>query len=385
MHPIRKQILIAAVSAIAPAALVAGAAADPITWQVQASFSSSGGVNSVRGLALSPDGSQEYLGFIQSGASRSVEEYATDSTFGSPASPISAGTGATASTTLNSDQPKGVAVDNQGNVYATLNSGANSSTQGFGIYSSSLTSLGSASVSLPSSSQIGGIAVQNVGGTNYAYVSSNKGTGVIERYNVSNPAAPVLDTSWAKNGVLNLTTLGFSITNGSPALNGLEVAPNGTIYATAAVVNPNVNRGDSVLEISADGSTLLNQNNSVTEAMDLTLFGGNVYVADYNGGSSAITVLNASDLSLNSAATAQLNAGLAAINLGSTAAGSDDGFAGITVNSAGQLFVTDEAYGSGLDQVLVSSPVPEPATIGVFIVGASALLLRRRRRLSASE
>ena len=40
-------------------------------------------------------------------------------------------------------------------------------------------------------------------------------------------------------------------------------------------------RGDSVFEISADGTTLLAENTNVPGAMGVALFGGHVYVTEY--------------------------------------------------------------------------------------------------------
>src|SRR5439155_22705042 len=90
---------------------------------------------SPRGIALSPDNSQEYLGYIQgTSGTTGVREY-------SPA--ILAGTNpaTTASVTFNGLQPKGVAVDDRGFVYGTYSNSAGGSSQQFRIYNSSLSTL----------------------------------------------------------------------------------------------------------------------------------------------------------------------------------------------------------------------------------------------------
>lgn len=331
------------------------------TWQVQADFVSST-TDSLRGIALSPDGSAEYLGFIQSGAGRSIREYSSG---------VLAGTNPTItnSTSTSSFQPKGVATDDRGYVYATDNNSAGANSEKFSIFSSDLLTTESTTTTAtvgPPAYSLGGIEVQKVGGNYYAYVATNKGAATIERWNVNNPAAPVLDSGWAGSGVLNLKT-----TQGSNAfVNGLCVAPDGTIYATGGVLS--TDRGDKVFKISADGTSISSAN--VTQAMDVALYGGDLYVAEYNSSASAIGVLSASDLSsITTLTTGFAHAG---------APGNDDGYSGITVNSSGQLYVSDQIYGSTggtQDRVLVSSPVPEPMSLG--LVGVGALALRRRRRV----
>jgi hypothetical protein len=342
--------------------------ADPITWQVQADFSSTT-TRSVRGIALSPDESNEYLGFIQgTSGSSAVSEYSS-AVISPPTNPA-----ATATITDNGRQPKGVAVDDRGNVYSTYGTNTGSTTQQFRIYTSTLGAVqATQNVTLPTSSQLGGMAVQNLGGTYYAYISSNKGSATIQRWNVTTPSTPTLDTSFGSGGTLNLQTL---LGNANAFVNGLDVAPDGTIYATGGLLNVTNDRGDELFKINAAGTAVLAQT-AVTEALDVALFSGQLYVAEYNGGASAIDVLNASDLSPVTVLTTPF--------VDSTAAGSDDGYAGITVNSAGQLYVTDEDYNGNTsttpDRVLVSSTVvPEPASLGLLAVGGLALLAKRRRR-----
>src|SRR5438552_15108725 len=101
MHSVSRQLICAATLAVGSLLFIQCARA-AITWQVQADFSGTT-TRSLRGIALSPDGSQEYLGFIQgTSGTTAVREYPTS---------ILAGTNpsTTASVTLNGLQPKGVA------------------------------------------------------------------------------------------------------------------------------------------------------------------------------------------------------------------------------------------------------------------------------------
>ncbi len=297
--------------------------ADAITWQEQADFQAGSGniPRSIRGIALSPDGSSEYVGWIQGTGSAStvLREYPSSSLVPVPGTnpPV------TASVNLAGNQPKGVAVDDRGFVLTTYNNSAGATSQQFRIYDSALATLeatitthtvGSAT---PFKYQLGGIATADLGGTHYAYVATNKGAATIERWNIENINAPTIDTSWASSGILNLQT-----TQGSSAfLNGLDVEPDGTIYATGGVLG--TGRGDSVFKINADGSAITKT--AVDQAMDVAMYQGDLYVAQYKANLSAVAVLDASSL-----------ASLGTLNPGFTMSSTDDtGFDGITVDSGG--------------------------------------------------
>lgn len=340
--------------------LISATAQAAPTWQVQADFSGTT-TRSLRGIALSPDDSQEYLGYIQGTSSTTaVREYS---------SAILAGTNPaiTASVTFNGLQPKGVAVDDRGYVYGTYSNSAGAAQQHYRIYSSDLLTL-EKDVTMTTGAanyQLGGIAVQTLGGVHYAYVSTNKGTASIERWNVETPTAPFLDTTWAASGVLNL-----KLTQGSNAfVNGLDIAPDGTIYATGGVLG--TGRGDKVFKISADGSSI--NSSSVDQALDVVLYFGKLYVAQYKANLSRIAVLDASSLSLLDT----YDPGISRI------ATDDTGFSGIDVSADGRLYVSDQIYstsGSTHDRVLVSSPVPEPALGMAAFLAVTALMARRTRR-----
>ena len=334
------------------------------TWQVQADFAGTT-TRSLRGIALSPDGSQEYVGFIQgTSGTTAVREYS---------SAVLAGTNpaVTSSVSLSGLQPKGVAVDDRGFVYTTDNNSAGANSEKFSIFSSDLLtteSITTTATAGPPAYQLGGIDAQKVGGNYYAYVASNKGAATIERWNVNNPAAPVLDTSWASSGILNLKT-----TQGTSAfVNGLTVASDGTIYATGGVLG--TGRGDKVFKISADASTIASAN--VDQALDVALFGSSLYVVQYRNSTSDVAVLNASDLTQTDTYTT----GFAHVST------DDTGYSGITVSSDGKLYVSDQIYGTTggtQDRVLVSSPVPEPGALTALAIGAGALLSRRGRKQAA--
>jgi hypothetical protein len=257
-----------------------------VTWQVQSAYEGASLTASearvIRGLALSPDGTDLYAGFIQgvgAGSEQVIELPSTvqgtslvDTTQTS-GSPFIAKSG-----NLNG-QAKGVAVDDRGDVYTTLNTGSNAGNQKFGIFQSNLTN--EFTYSIPenlggqTTGQVSGLEVQHIGNQYYLYVVNGKNGDGLERFNVTNPSAATLDTSFGNaSGAINLTNLisnyntanpGNQLASGNGAfpVNGAAVAADGTIYLPVSIpsaAGTGTNGGNAILKISANGQTLLGYN-----------------------------------------------------------------------------------------------------------------------------
>ena len=321
-----------------------------VTWSVLSDTTgTSPGTNpySIRGLALTNDGSSIYAGYIHSDA---INELSTST----------AAIEATVSTpTL---QPKGVATDDRGFVYSTLNSGSGATTQHWAIYNSNLTPVtGSPFTSATTASkQISGMAVQKLNGHYYAYISSNKGAGTIERWDVTTPTSPTLDTSWGTNGIIDLRSASFGL-GSNTYVNGLVVDTDGTVYATGGVNT--TDRGDSVFKISPDGLSV-EKTATVSGALDDAIFDGELYVTEYLGPNSTIAVLKEADLSLVATITGVPIGAYA--NTTPDAQGYDAGYSGIDISASGKVYVAEQLYTNNLDglfhdRILVSSPLAAPA------------------------
>jgi hypothetical protein len=151
----------------------------------------------------------------------------------------------------------------------------------------------------------------------------------------------------------------------------MEVADDGTLFVA--------DRDNSKLfKISADLSTVTSV--TVASAQDVALYEGKLYVSSYAGTASKIAVLNASDLSFVQ------DIDITTLDGSAYSRANSEGFAGIDIDSTGHLWLLDENYGSApggvvRDRLLVSSAVPEPSTLGLLVLGGSALLMRRRRAI----
>ncbi|MGH7224122.1 MAG: beta strand repeat-containing protein, partial [Gemmataceae bacterium] len=337
-----------------------------LTWSVQSDyFDAQGAANqpwSLRGLALSSDNTSLYGGFIQGPTtSAAIREVSTTGAgligndgaqFGNAAYT----TGLEAKVTT-SAQAKGLATDDRGNVYATLNSGSNSTTQGWAIYNSTLSSQESSKVSTNAqSSQLSGIATVKIGSDYYAYVAWKNGQ--IERWNVDNVANPVLDTSWGNSGIINLQTI-----NSNAYLDGLTVDTNGDIYVAGSLdANGTTSYGDALIKITAAEAASGNITAATSvavkggadgsggySAMDVALFNNQAYVTEYLAGDSTIAVFNTSDLSNAGIITPTNPTGPSGLNATFSPTAPDSGFSGIDIGTNGQIYVAEQLYNSSTD------------------------------------
>jgi hypothetical protein len=146
-------------------------------------------------------------------------------------------------------------------------------------------------------------------------------------------------------------------------LRGIEVADDGTIFVAS--------REDSlVYRVSSDLASVTTK--AVTNAMDIAIYGDNLYVTQYNGAASAVVELKQSDLTNGSTFTAT---GTFPHTETTT------GYAGIEIDGLGRMFIADQFFAGSAattqDRVLVSTPVPEPTALMLLVL--TPALLRRRR------
>jgi hypothetical protein len=328
--------------------LAKGSAHAQLSWQIQSDYFGTRDTisqpRSLRGLALSADNANLYGGFIQgAGTSASIREVATNAPgqiIGNEPAPYGANppytNGLIARVTV-ANQPKGVAVDSRGYVCATLNSGSAANNQTWAIYNSNLTAQVGAYTSVAAAaSQLAGICARKLGAHSYVYVARNGASAQIERWNITNPGAAALDTSWGGGtGKINLKTVWVDA-----YCNGLETDTDGTLYV-AGGTNA-ATRGDSVFKVSsaagASGELSSVAHASVPGAMDVALFQNRLYVTQYLTNSSSIAVLNKSDLSFVQTLVTDPRGNY------NSDAGADAGYSGIDISQDGRIYVVEQCY-----------------------------------------
>ncbi|WP_234536705.1 IPT/TIG domain-containing protein [Streptomyces shenzhenensis] len=322
------------------------------------------GTFSLRGVAVASDGTAVYTTWLQSSpTNRQIRKYSTAApdtllaSFVLPASsvdPVNCPAGR--------EQAKSIATDDRGYVY--IGSGDRDIACGGPgdvdrpyvlALDSSLTPVSGkvqTSDAATKDRRIGGAAVRKSGSTYYLYISressSGSGAAYIQRFDVTDPANPVLDTTFNGTGTFNLADLpGFS-TAGAPR--GLTVAPDGTIYL-ASTDTANFTNG-TVYRIASDLASATSV--TVLGAMDVALRGGRVYATQYLADNSAIAVLDATTLAPLDTIT------IPAFPHPNTAL--DTGYSGIDIASNGMIYLADQIYanvaGQESDRLLVSTPLP---------------------------
>ena len=302
--------------------------------------------NQMRSLAVARNAGNEsvYFGFIQGSGFRDVRRHDWNSPYGllNSRTPASGG-----------DQPKAIATDDRGNVYvANRLSGTNIAS--IKTHDSALNEI--ASFGTGSTNDFGGIAWHKSGGTNYLYIS-REGGGAIQRFNADDPTNIALDPTFGVAGTFTVP--------GATNLRGIEVASDGTIYVAS--------RNDgSLFKVSADLTTTSTL--AISRAFDVALFQDKAYVTSYDTDASKISVIDLGTFAVDEEWT---NA-----DIGFLRSGSREGYAGIDIDSLGRIWLVDENYlGSGsntADRLLVSAPIPTPASAA--LLGFAGIAAARRRR-----
>lgn len=383
---VRRMALALLVAVAAWTGLGGAQAEGEVTWQVQSDYfaerNAVAQTRTIRSLALSHDGKSVYTGTIQSptggggveGGSQSLRKVSaevlavtgSDSVIfgngmpggvpgfgpvgGQPvydgASPNCDGgrrtvdrdlTGGTCDGpfeawlgTGSSSSPRGLATDDRGNVYVALRD-----RNDVRIYNSDLSvqlSREDITPSLPT-----GVAVQQLNGTYYAYVAAGS---TLQRWNVTDPENPTLDTGWNPpifSGAENLT-----------------VDRVGTVFLAG---------GGQVRRINAEGTAVTHAIN-LSSAADVAVFQDRAFVIRRAANTPQVHVLNKDDLSAVEVLTVPDFEG----TTGQSSRGSIAQFTAIDVDPKGRLFISEENYVFGSNGASTYTPPatsfnPEPGAI----------------------
>lgn len=275
---------------------------------------------SLRGLTLSADGASLYLGFIQGTTSASLRRVSS-----SPiAEVIVDGSASITAHALLRNQAKGVAIDDRGYVYATLNPFGPDTNLEFGIFSADLQPMKAVSSNLPVSAELGGIATCRAGDAYSVFLSRRNGSGIIERWEVTDHAAIQLHAGWGQGGRVDLAT-----TFPGAECSGGECDSDGSLY----VAGQSAALGGAVFRLAPDGSPT--HAVGVNGAADIAIYGEHLYVTQYLANHSAIAVLDKHTMAM----TVTLKTGIAHPNHDA-----DSGYSGIAISSTGVLYVADQIH-----------------------------------------
>lgn len=286
------------------------------------------GTFQMRGFTASPDGEYLYGGILQN--DRGVFRFnATDGS--------SAGTYRDAEPGFS----KGLAADDRGNLYVGISNAANDGAVKFACVDKDLKELSLTTIEIAGKVGVNGATVVKNGDKYLLYFVVNYGPNTIRCYDVTNPAAPVVYKSFGTDGVADIKALcGNDIAEGSY----IAVDEAGIVYLTANADGAG-SKGDCVLKIAADGKSIISRT-AIPEAYGTYYFNGYLLVSTYAGASSAVYVLNASDLSqvatIGGMADASNYSGVALVNK--------------------RIYISDQGFGGG-DRILVSGELAlsEPA------------------------
>lgn len=328
-------------------AMISVSTAATLTWTTVNDHAVPSSTNQLRAVALASDGQSVYTGFIQmTGGHRRVYRFDTSSPYSLLDTHVSG-----------NDQPKGVATDDRGNVFV----GNRISGSGDSFLQSFTSTLSPIATAPQVSPILGGLTVHKSGSNYYAY-AVYEGSGLIQRYDVTDPSVMALDTSFGVGGSYSIP--------GAGDLRGVDVGPDGSIYVAS--------RGDAkVYKVSSDLSTVTFA--AVPRAMDVAIYGSRIYATSYNGSSSLIRALNRSDLSFVEDIT------ITTLDGNPYTRGTAEGWSGIDIDANGNVWLADQQYsGSGTntrDRLLMGSSltIPEPSSFLLLALCSSVFVVRRRR------
>ncbi|MCI5574285.1 MAG: hypothetical protein SO533_00395 [Eubacteriales bacterium] len=320
----------------------------------------------MRGFAVAADGSYVFGGYLNPGGTSAVEMF-------------DAKTGRLAGTYVHVEKdgasisyPKGMATDDRGYLYVGLASRSNKSFASFAVVK--YDEKGSDGwlkevyrevfIETDDSTKTGinGVAVRELAGRYYMYIIVNYDVDYLYRFDVTDPAAPVLDTTFGDGGRVNLQSSPYKLKEG----NYLDVDVDGTIYMGF------VSDSDSgLMVLSEDGKKVLNTV-SQNKGYAVTVWEGYVIVTSQSS-PTCICVYDKASLTLIE--TIKLTADNVNVSCDSFFFDGVNSLVGVrVVNDV--LYVGDQGSGNtGVDQIFMAplTVVGQPI-VDAFVAGISERL-----------
>ncbi|HKM22929.1 MAG TPA: hypothetical protein VJZ01_12915 [Lachnospiraceae bacterium] len=292
---------------------------------------------SLRGMAVSQDGKSLYTGHILLTAN-GVRKIDTAS--GAEQWIFHDG-----STESYNEYAKGLATDDRGYVYATITYS--------GVSHITLTVLNDSDGSVVSETTVdlglvdtgaNGIAVYKNGDKYYAYFITNYGANRIYCYDVTDPTAPVINTDFGVDGIVNLPVkTGVAEADA----NYIAIGPDGSLYVTMKLAQGS--KADAIAKFSNDGNTF-EKIIDCEEAYGISISGDYLIVSTYQAESSVVKIYNLSDYSL-------------VATVGGDVAEHDHYSQAFLIDN--RLYIADQSYKTGTaeedlgSRILVSGEIPE--------------------------
>ena len=143
-----------------------------------------------------------------------------------------------------------------------------------------------------------GGTVAEVGGKYLLFTSANYGAALIICFDVTEPTEPVLYEGFGENGIMDAVKV-CGVKEGSYGVEGVAVDTDGSVWA--AVNFAGNGKGDGLAHISADGKKMLAscKDAALRAAFNCCTVGDQyVAVCSYDAGSSCVTLVNKSDMTV---------------------------------------------------------------------------------------
>ena len=240
----------------------------------------------MRGMAISQDGKYAFGGYLNPSGSSAIEMFDLNT------GKVVAGYQYIHPENNTASYPKGLATDDRGYLYAALAYNKNYGRADIAIldYSSgSLQQLSYANIvttTAETKTGVNGITVEKINGSYFAYVIVNYDVDYLARFNVDDPANPVLDAGFGNGGLIDLQKSPYNLTEA----NYLDVDTDGTIYLGCKDSST-----QKLIVLSADGSIILNSVEQ-TKAYGVAIWNDYLFVTSQDSGK--VCVYNKSALSL---------------------------------------------------------------------------------------